>query len=281
MTTLLAHHVTGTHGPWVLLLHGIGGGAAIWGDAASGTAQALADAGCRAVALDLPGYGDSAALKPCGIACMAQHVLRLADALTAEPVWLLGHSMGGMVAQQFAARHAERLAGLVLACTSAAFGPPGGDWQARFVTERLAPLDAGLGMAGMAARLVPGMLGPGVVSGAASGATSGATSGASEAAQAVMARVPEATYRAVLQAIVDFDLREALAQVRVPTLCLAGEHDPTAPAAVMQRMAGRIAGAEFAVVPGAGHIANVEQPHAFNAAVVSFLRRHAGADSTH
>jgi pimeloyl-ACP methyl ester carboxylesterase len=42
----------------------------------------------------------------------------------------------------------------------------------------------------------------------------------------------------------------------------------------MRRMASRIMGAEFVCLPGAGHIANVEQPAAFNAAVVSFLQRH-------
>ncbi len=265
MNDLLAHRVVGGAGPWVLMLHGIGGGQVIWDDAASGTAAAIAAAGCRAVPLDLPGYGRSAQLPPCDMPGMAQQVLALADALAAEhgsaPLVLLGHSMGGMVAQEFAARHPQRLAGMVLACTSAAFGPPGGDWQARFVGERLAPLDTGLGMAGMAAALVPPMLGP------------LARPGAAEAAQAVMAAVPEATYRAVLQHIVRFDRREALPHIAVPTLLLAGQSDPTAPAALMQRMAARVPGSECEVISGAGHIANVERPAEFNAAVVSFLRR--------
>ena len=269
MNELLAHCIhgsIGSGGPWVLLLHGIGGGQGIWIEAASGTASAIAAAGYRAVALDLPGYGGSAHMKPCGIACMAQQVLRLADALAAEhgnaPLVLLGHSMGGMVAQELVARHPQRVAALVLACTSAAFGPSGGDWQARFVADRLAPLDAGLGMASMAAALVPPMLGP------------LARPGASAAAQTVMASVPEHTYRAVLQHIVSFDRREALPQIAVPTLLLAGENDPTAPSGLMQRMASRVPAAEFHAIPGAGHIANVERPAEFNAAVLSFLQRH-------
>ena len=270
MSMLLAHRVHGRAGPWVLLLHGIGGGQGIWGDIGTATdndtASALAAAGYRAVTLDLPGYGASAALAPCGMPCMAQQVLRLADALAAEqgaaPLVLLGHSMGGMVAQELAARHPRRVAALVLACTSAAFGPPGGDWQARFVAERLAPLDAGVGMAGMAAALVPPMLGP------------AARPGAAALAQSVMAQVPEATYRAVLQDIVSFDQREALLRLAVPTLLLAGEHDPVAPAALMQRMASRITQGVCVVLPGAGHIANVEQPAQFNAAVLNFLRQH-------
>ncbi len=281
----MAHRVFGDRGPWVLLLHGIGGGQAIWDEHHSGTAPAIAAAGFRAVAIDLPGYGASAVLPPGGLPDMADHLLQLVEALGASPVLLLGHSMGGMLAQEFVAQHPSRVAGLVLACTSASFGPPGGDWQARFVAERLAPLDAGLGMAGMAAALVPPMLGP------------AASAEASALAQAVMARVPEATYRAVLQAIVRFDRREGLARIAVPSLLLAGSHDPTAPAALMQRMAQRLGSAagrktvsaararadgdagpdaavEFVTLAGAGHIANVEQPAAFNAAVVSFLQRH-------
>mgnify|MGYP001303744006 CR=1 FL=1 len=242
----------------VLLLHGIGGGRRIW----QGSVEALAAAGCDAIAVDLPGYGGSAAQPAGGIAPMARAVLALMDALALPRAVVLGHSMGGMVAQEIAAMAPDRVAGLALACTSPAFGKPDGAWQARFVQERLAPLDAGLGMAGLAEQLVPPMISP------------GAGSGAREAAAAVMAAVPEATYRTVLAAIVAFDRRAALPAIAVPTLCLSGEHDRTAPPHVLQGMAQRIPGAAYACIADAGHIANVEQPAAFHAAVRDFLRRH-------
>ena len=62
MTQAPAFETQGRGDTAVLLLHGVGGGRAIWGDAASGTARAVAQAGYRAVALDLPGYGDSASM---------------------------------------------------------------------------------------------------------------------------------------------------------------------------------------------------------------------------
>jgi pimeloyl-ACP methyl ester carboxylesterase len=167
--------------------------------------------------------------------------------------------MGGMVAQELAARTPQAVQGLVLACTSASFGKADGAWQARFIADRLAPLDAGLGMAGMAARLVPAMVAP------------GASAEVLQTSIEVMSRVPEASYRSALAAIVAFDRRAGLADIRVPLLCLAAEHDRTAPPELMQKMAERVTGGEFACVPGAGHIANVEQPVAFNAALVSFL----------
>ena len=87
--------------------------------------------------------------------------------------------------------------------------------------------------------------------------------------------VVEATYRAALKTIVAFDRREALAQIHVPTLLLAAEHDRTAPPDMMQRMARRIGSrAQYVCLADAGHIANVEAPAAFNAAVLRFLDEH-------
>ena len=245
----------------VLLLHGIGGGRSIWHAAGSGTLQALADAGFHALAPDLPGYGDSASMGPPDTDIFIAAVQAVIDRAQARRVLLLGHSMGGMVAQEFVARHPGRVHGLVLTCTSALFGKADGAWQRTFIAQRLAPLDAGLGMAGMADQLVPGLVSP------------AASAQARQSAHAVMARVPESTYRAALATIAGFDRREALAAIAVPTLLLAAEHDKTAPPELMQRMAARIAGSEYVCLRDAGHIANVEAPTAFNAAVLDFLRR--------
>ncbi len=260
--TPLAHERQGDGAIAVLLLHGVGGSRAIWSDAVSGTTAAIAEAGYSAIAVDLPGYGGSPLPGRLTTEVMARAVAATVRGLGFDRAVLVGHSMGGMVAQALAAIDAGVVAGLVLACTSPAFGKPDGDWQRNFVRDRLSLLDAGQGMAGLAAKLVPGMVGP------------TASAAAIEQSAAVMAQVPEATYRAALQAIVGFDGRSGLAAIRVPTLCLAGEFDRTAPPEVMQRMAQRIAGAEFKTLADAGHIANAEQPQAFNAALLSFLQRH-------
>lgn len=259
---MLAFDTHGTGPTTVALLHGVGGARSIWADGVSGTAAALAAAGYRVFALDLPGYGDSPLSAGLSTASMAEAVVATLRAQGVQRAVLLGHSMGGMVAQELAALQPDFVQGLVLACTTPAFGKPGGDWQQEFLRDRLAPLDAGEGMQALAQRMVRTMVAP------------EASVQAMVRAAAVMARVPEATYRAALAAIVGFDRRAALASISVPTLCLAAEHDRTAPTEVMQRMAQRIPPAVYHCLAHAGHIANVEQPQAFNAAVVAFLNLH-------
>ena len=246
--------------PPVLLLHGVGGGRQAWGDGLAGTGAALAAAGFTVLAVDFPGYGLSAAITPYHLAGLADAVQRLITHLGLGAATLLGHSMGGMVALELAARWPSSVAGLVLASTSPAFGHPGGDWQQGFLQSRFAPLDAGLGMAGLAAPLVALMVAP------------GAAAATVAAAQALMAGVPETTYRSALAALVAFDRRAALPHITVPTLVITGEHDHTAAPEVARRMAERIPGARLVTVPDAGHLLPIEQPAAFNAALLAFLQ---------
>ncbi|HVW35787.1 MAG TPA: alpha/beta hydrolase, partial [Pirellulales bacterium] len=69
------------------------------------------------------------------------------------------------------------------------------------------------------------------------------------------------------------DSTALLGQIRVPALVIVGEDDAIAPAAEMRGMAAAIANAEFVVVPEAGHMAPLENPAAFNAALEEFLSR--------
>lgn len=264
---MLAHDRLGQGATTIVLLHGVGGGRSIWSEAISGTARRLADAGLTVIALDLPGYGGSPLSTPLTIAGMATAARDTLRELGLLPAVWLGHSMGGMVAQELAALDPAAVEGLVLACTSPAFGRPDGDWQQRFLHDRLAPLDAGQGMAALAPRLVAAMVAP------------SAPAETVARAAAVMASVPEESYRAALQALLGFDRRAALARLGVPTLALAGGEDRNAPPDVMRGMAQRIAGGEYVCLPTAGHLPQVEDPAAFHRAVVDFLRRHFSAIS--
>ncbi len=249
------------NGRVIVLLHGVGGGREAWGDSLSGTGAALAEAGYSAVAVDLPGYGDSPSIEPYDMAGLAASVVALIDALQPRRCALVGHSMGGMVAQELMAWAPDRIQALVLSATTPAFGKPDGAWQAEFLAQRLAPLDAGGGMAALAPGLALGMASP------------TAPHDAVARAAVLMSAVPEATYRRGLQAIVGFDRRALLGNLALPVLCLAGEHDRNAPPPVMQRMAARIEGAEYHCMAGVGHLANMEAPAPFNRALIDFLQR--------
>ncbi len=251
----LAHLRWGERGPLVVLLHGIGGGREGWGP----TGAALAAAGFRALAVDQPGYGLSPAIEPFDLAGRAGAVQRLIES-TGDRAVVVGHSMGGMVAQELVARAPQAVSALVLAGTSPAFGPSDGEWQRNFLAARFAPLDAGCGMAGLAETLVPAMV------------AAGADPARVAAAKALMAGVPEATYRRALAALVRFDRRPNLPQIAVPTLVVTGDEDRTASPEVAGRMAERIPGARVRILPATGHLLMLEQPAAFDAALLDFLR---------
>lgn len=248
-------------GETVVMLHGIGGGHLSFAP----QVETLAYVGYRAVAWDMPGYGYSPPIEPYTFKGLAQACIRLIDALQCDSVVLLGHSMGGMVAQEVIARRPDRVHKLVLCGTSAAFARHGNGssadaWAQRFVAERSAPLDAGQTMEQLARALVPAMAGP------------AALPEGLRLAERCMASVPAATYRRALDCLVSFDRQAALPGIGVPTLLVGGEHDRVATPAVMQRMARAIPRAQYVELPGVGHLMNLEAPDAFDRLLLDFLR---------
>ena len=255
-------------GPTVLMLHGIGGGHLAFAP----QVESLASAGYRAVAWDMPGYGRSAPIEPYTFKGLARSCVTLIEALLGgeeeraaasggrpRGITLLGHSMGGMVAQEVVARRPELVSRLILCGTSASFGTPDGEWQREFMAQRTAPLDAGQSMSDLAEVLVPQMVGPGSL-----------PEGVRLAAHC-MSQVPGSTYRRALEAMLTFDRRANLPLIHVPTLLLAGEHDRNAPPPVMKQMAAAIPGSTFLEMPGVGHLQNLEAPDDFDALVLNFL----------
>ncbi|HWA38311.1 MAG TPA: alpha/beta fold hydrolase [Burkholderiales bacterium] len=241
----------------LLFLHGVGGGHHAW----DGQVPWFAERGYAAHAWDQPGYGHTPAVEPYDLEQVAASLRRLIDSLGA-PVVLVGHSMGGMVAQEAYARNPAGIAGLVLCFTSPAFPGGGSDFTRQFIEARVGLLDAGHSMAEIAAKLMPTMRG-------AKSRPEGV-----ELARKVMSEVPPETYRKAVRLLTTFDRKADLANIAVPTLLLAGSEDRTAPPAVLERMARTIPGAEYAVLEGCGHLGPMDQPEAFNQAVLAFLERH-------
>jgi 3-oxoadipate enol-lactonase len=238
----------------LVFLHGIGGAARAW----RGQLASFGDR-YRAVAWDMPGYGGSAPLPSVSIATLADGLQDFLRQIGASRPILVGHSIGGMIVQQWLIKHPGAATAVVLAQTSPAFGKAEGDWQQQFIDARLGPLDRGETMKALAPSLVKELVGD-----------HPDTEGM-QVARDCMASVPEASYRTMVLALLGFDQRKALGDIAVPTLVLSGSKDKNAPASMMAKMAAYIPASTYVDLEGAGHLVNLEQPKAFDAALERFL----------
>lgn len=208
---------------------------------------------------DLPGYGKTPLRGAYGFANLAHRLADDLDAMGHDTAFVLGHSLGGMAAVEFACTFPERLEGLILSGTTPAFGSRDGAFEATFLASRLGPLDAGSSMADLARAAPAELLG------------SRAGPDAARRTERLLAEVPEAAYRQAIACLVGFDRREALREIATPTLLIAGEEDRAAPLRTMERMAARLPRAAIEVLRGVGHMAPLEAPEAFARAVRYFI----------
>lgn len=243
----------------LVFLHGVGGGHHAW----ERQLPYFGGLGYPAHAWDQPGYGHSAIVEPYDLERISLSLARLIESLGSEPAVLVGHSMGGLVAQETYVRHPQLVKALALCFTSPAFAGGSSDFTKQFIAARIGPLDQGKTMADIAKALMPTMRG-------------GKSDPAGLAlAEQIMSGIPPDTYRKAVRLLTTFDRRKELADIKVPALLIAGSDDKTAPPAMMERMAQKIPGAEYVLLDGCGHLGPMDQPEAFNAALLSFLERHA------
>lgn len=254
----IAYDVEG-RGRVVVFLHGIGGNRGNW-------AGQLAHFGRRfcAVAWDARGYLDSDdPPRPLTFSDYADDLRRLLDELGAERAHLVGLSMGGMIIQDFYARHAARVASLSLVDTSAGFGDVPESVRRDFLARRLDPLERGRTPADIAPEVVDVLV------------AKAAGRAVRDRLVASLSALRVEPYKQALRAIVATDFRDVLPTVRVPTLVVVGDEDRVTPPAASAFLAEHIPGATLVTLPGCGHLSNLERPAAFNAALETFLAAHA------
>jgi len=258
---VLPHFTVLGAGPTVLMLHGAAGGYRSFAP----QVERYAWAGYRAVAWDMPGYGLSTPVEPYGVRGLAQSCVQLIEALLppapegqSRSVALIGHGLGGMVAQEVVMRRPDLVSRLVLSGSTS--GPESG-WVADTHLQLQQLEDAQHGsMQALAELVLPAQTGPLAL---AEGV---------RLAQHCMAQVSPVTYRQALQAQAAFDRDAALPLIHVPTLLLTGEFDRRAPTHAIERMARQIQGSRWVQMPGVGHWLHLEAPDAFDALVLDFLR---------
>ncbi len=220
---------------------------------------ALLAAGYRVLRFDNRGIGRSSApAGPYTTAMLAADAKALVDELGITGFDLVGVSMGGMIAQEYALAHPGDLRSLTLACTYAAPGP--------FCSR----------MFSMWADMAPELGVPFVMRDVTLWAFTLPFFQEREAElrefEAEMAQMPQslAAYLAQLHSIQTHDTTARLGEIDVPTLVLAGEEDVLIPVALSRALHAGIGGAEWATTPG-GHACLWEHPEPFNQAVLRFL----------
>lgn len=251
----LTHAQGASSGVTVFLLHGAFGAKEYW----RAQIQALAAAGHRVVAWDAPGYGLSPLPADFSIDRCAQALAVLLRREGGACNVVLGHSMGGMIAQRAWAHAPGSIQGYVLSATSAAFGKSDGQWQKEFVRQRVAPLDAGRTLPEHAPGMLRAMTAP------------DAAGPAIDLLISTVSQMREETFRAAVAAIATYEGRELLPTMKIPVLCIAGGLDKTAPADVMRKMTDKLPDARFACMETAGHFGWAEQHMAFNALLLDFI----------
>ena len=244
-----------------LFLHGIGGGRGNW------RAQLMAAAPhIRAAALDLRGYGDST-LGPRGstVDDYCADILRVMEVMGARRLILVGLSYGSWIATSFAMRHPDLLDGLVLSGGCTGMSEAGPEEREAFRLSREVPLNAGQVPADFAPAVVKVLAGP----------------DAPDAVRAEllssMSAIPAPTYRDALVCFTNPRERFDFARLTMPVLLMTGEHDRLAPPSEIRAVAGRIwdsahhPDVRFEVIPGAGHVCNLEQPALYSRHLTDFL----------
>jgi 3-oxoadipate enol-lactonase len=251
----LHHRFDGPAGaPVVVLSSSLGSSLAMWEPQLPALAQRF-----RVLRYDHRGHGASPVPDgPYTIDEIAGDALELLDALGLERVSFCGLSLGGAVGMWLAANAPERIDRLVLCCTAARFATPE-IWAERAAAVRAAGSVEPLADAVLERWFTADFLTrePEQIA----------------AVRSMIVSTPAEGYAATCDALRDADLRAHLGRIRAPTLVVAGADDPATPPRQGEELAAAIEGARLAVIPRAAHFANVEQPDAFNGAIVEHLQR--------
>ena len=251
------------HGIPLLLVHGFPLNNKIWAQQATG----LSDA-CRVIMPDLRGHGASSAPawssdqpQPFTMDLLADDLATFLDAINIkERIVLAGLSMGGYVSFAFYRHFPERVAGLVLAATRA-----GADsLEAKAGREQAAKAAIANGVSAIADAMLPRMFAP---------QTYQTNPGLVNECRQIMLNTSLAGVTGDLFGMRDrIDSTPTLTHIQVPTLVIHGDNDSIFPLQEAKATAEAIPGAQLAIIPGTGHLLNMEKPDEFNTAVKEFIQ---------
>ena len=241
-------------GPWLTFIHQLGGDLSVWDQLAGYFRDDF-----TVLRYDVRGHGKTAiSAEPFNVSDLSDDLAELLDALGAPTTHLVGMSMGGMIAQQFALDHPSRVDTLTIADST-----PGSAPEARGTWDQRAHAARSDGMAALTPTTLSRWLTPGFQT---------AHPEAVEPIRDVFAQTLPEGYAMACEALREFDVRSKLGSIRCPTLTVAGRHDSGTPPATTQAIADAVEGAQFELLDAA-HLAPIEQSHRFAALLETFLER--------
>jgi 3-oxoadipate enol-lactonase len=245
-------------GSLVLFMHGIGGNRSNWHDQLPVFGDKF-----HAAAWDARGYGASDDYADAlDFGDFGRDVVRVLDHFHVSSAHLVGLSMGGLIAFDFHATHPDRVATLTICDSMPGMTDLNAEARREFIRIRQEPLLNGKEPRDIAPIVAKTLIG------------SSAKPGSFERLVASMSALHKDSYLKTIEATTNYSRKLALESISVPTHIVVGDEDTLTPPALSRTMAERIPGARLTVIKGAGHLCNIEQPEAFNAAVLAFLLEH-------
>ena len=251
------HRVFGDGDTTVFMFHGAYGDGRYFGN----TSDYMVAAGYRVVVWDCPGYAGSSVEYGTAITDHAKAAADLVRAVGSTTNVLLGHSMGGMIAPPAATLLGDSVSAVVLSATSAGLQTRSPEARQSFIDERVTPIAQGKTIGEYAPGLLASMMGP-----SASGPLV-------DHVIDVVTEMPSEVFLSSMDAIIAYDGMQALRELTVPTLLLAGEFDTACPPTDMALMAAEVPDSEIHVLPGVGHYPFAESPDAYHEMLLDFLAR--------
>ncbi len=246
-----------------LFLHGIGGNKSNWNQQLASVAPYV-----QSAALDLRGYGESTLGEiQSNVDEYCDDILSVADRLGALNLVLCGLSYGSWIATSFAMRYPNRLSALVLSggCTGMSEALP--EEREAFRLSREVPINEGKTPADFSEDLLPVISGPDI------------SNAIKVELLNSMQAIPTETYIDALKCFTNPVEKFDFSKITMPVLLMTGEHDKLAPPDEIRGVAKRIfetapePDVRFECVTGAGHVCNLENPNAYNTALVDFIMR--------
>ncbi len=240
-------------GPPVVFIHGLGGTSNVWHAQRTTLSKSY-----RVIVYDRSGSGRSQGARDgYSIEAWADELAGLLDHLAVPAAVVVGHSLGSMVAQRFAAKYAARTQALVLAGGEAEFGPE----AKKALTERVQALEAN-GLLAVAGPWLTAVL---------SAATREANPALAGLVREMFLSNDARTYAAHCLALRDGAVREDHRNILCPTLLTVGVQDPVTPISWQRQIAAGIANSQIRIIPNTAHMTMLECPAVFNTVLMDFL----------